>query len=70
MAKVINCACGETIRGETDSEVLDNAEEHVREGTPTWPTNFRARPSQGWSRTTDRCGRGRIRRARDIRPAR
>ena len=31
MAKVINCACGETIRGETDSEVLDIAEEHVRE---------------------------------------
>jgi predicted small metal-binding protein len=31
MAKAINCACGETIRGETEDEVLDNAEEHVRE---------------------------------------
>ena len=31
MAKVINCACGETIRGETDDEVLDNAEAHVQE---------------------------------------
>jgi predicted small metal-binding protein len=31
VAKVINCACGETIRGETENEVLDNAEEHVRE---------------------------------------
>jgi predicted small metal-binding protein len=30
MAKVINCACGETVRGETEDEVLDNAEEHVR----------------------------------------
>jgi hypothetical protein len=30
VAKVINCACGETIRGETEKEVLDNAEEHVR----------------------------------------
>jgi predicted small metal-binding protein len=31
MAKVINCACGVTIRGETEDEVLDNAEEHVRQ---------------------------------------
>jgi predicted small metal-binding protein len=31
MAKVINCACGATIRGETEEEVLDNAEAHVRE---------------------------------------
>jgi predicted small metal-binding protein len=30
MAKMINCACGETIRGENEDEVLDNAEEHVR----------------------------------------
>jgi predicted small metal-binding protein len=30
MAKVINCACGTSIRGETEDEVLDNAEEHVR----------------------------------------
>jgi predicted small metal-binding protein len=31
MAKVINCACGATIRGETEDEVLDNAEAHVQE---------------------------------------
>jgi predicted small metal-binding protein len=31
MAKVINCACGETIRGETEDEVLDSAERHVQE---------------------------------------
>ncbi|MGB2874686.1 MAG: DUF1059 domain-containing protein [Gaiellaceae bacterium] len=30
MAKLINCACGATIRGESEDEVLDNAEEHVR----------------------------------------
>ena len=31
MAKKIDCACGETIRGETEEEVLDNAEAHVQE---------------------------------------
>jgi len=31
LAKVINCACGETIRGETEDEVLNNAEAHVQE---------------------------------------
>jgi len=31
MAKVINCACGETIRGESEDEVLDKAEQHVRD---------------------------------------
>jgi predicted small metal-binding protein len=31
VAKVINCACGATIRGETEEQVLDNAEAHVQE---------------------------------------
>ena len=31
MAKKIDCACGETIRGETEDEVLDSAEVHVQE---------------------------------------
>jgi predicted small metal-binding protein len=31
VAKKIDCACGETIRGETEDEVLDNAEAHVQE---------------------------------------
>jgi predicted small metal-binding protein len=31
MAKVINCACGETIRAETEDEVLDKAERHVQD---------------------------------------
>ena len=30
MPKVINCVCGETVRGETEDEVLEKAEEHVR----------------------------------------
>ena len=31
MAKMINCPCGETMRGETEEEVLDRAEQHVQE---------------------------------------
>jgi predicted small metal-binding protein len=34
MAKVIDCECGMTIRGETDDEVLDQAEQHVQENHP------------------------------------
>ncbi len=34
MAKQINCPCGETIRGETDDELVANAEEHVRNVHP------------------------------------
>jgi predicted small metal-binding protein len=40
MAKVINCACGATIRGETEDEVLDNAEEHVRTAHPDMVDQF------------------------------
>ena len=29
MAKVINCECGQTVRGETDDELVANVEEHV-----------------------------------------
>ena len=31
MAKMINCPCGETMRGETEDQVLDRAEQHVQE---------------------------------------
>lgn len=34
VARVINCECGRTIRGETDEEVVANAEGHVREDHP------------------------------------
>ena len=40
MAKVINCACGETIRGESEDEVLDSAQEHVRNEHPDMVDQF------------------------------
>ncbi|MDQ4145008.1 MAG: DUF1059 domain-containing protein [Actinomycetota bacterium] len=34
MPKVINCECGYLVRGETDDEVVANAEEHLRLNHP------------------------------------
>jgi predicted small metal-binding protein len=34
MAKHINCECGYVIRGETDDELVANAERHMRESHP------------------------------------
>ncbi len=34
MAKVVNCPCGETVRGETDDELVSNVEAHVRDKHP------------------------------------
>lgn len=34
MAKLINCQCGRTIRGETEDEVIQQAEQHIRESHP------------------------------------
>jgi predicted small metal-binding protein len=34
MAKVINCECGYTVRGETDEELLGNAQQHMRDAHP------------------------------------
>jgi predicted small metal-binding protein len=34
MAKLINCECGRTIRGESDDEVIAQAEEHIKESHP------------------------------------
>ena len=34
MTKVIKCECGETLRGETDDELLDRTMQHVREQHP------------------------------------
>lgn len=31
MAKVINCDCGHVVRGETDDELVANAQKHARE---------------------------------------
>jgi predicted small metal-binding protein len=34
MAKEVNCPCGETLRGETDDELVTNVEQHVQKDHP------------------------------------
>ncbi len=34
MARVINCECGQVIRGETDEELIARATDHVNENHP------------------------------------
>jgi len=34
MAKLINCECGQVVRGETDEELLAAAEDHVNRDHP------------------------------------
>ncbi|MFL5951466.1 MAG: DUF1059 domain-containing protein [Gaiellaceae bacterium] len=34
MAKEINCPCGETVRGESDDELVTNVEGHVQDKHP------------------------------------
>ena len=34
MAKVVNCECGEVVRGETDDELVANVERHVTQRHP------------------------------------
>lgn len=34
MSKVIHCECGHDVRGESESEVLERAQEHVRTAHP------------------------------------
>jgi predicted small metal-binding protein len=34
MAKVVNCECGTTVRGETDDELVSGVEAHVRQDHP------------------------------------
>ena len=34
MAKVINCQCGATVRGETDDDVVAAAEQHMKTEHP------------------------------------
>jgi predicted small metal-binding protein len=31
MAKVINCECGVVVRGDTDDDLVSNAQQHARE---------------------------------------
>ena len=34
MAKLINCECGQVVRGETDDELVAAAEEHINRHHP------------------------------------
>ena len=34
MPKLINCECGEVVRGETDDELVANAEAHIHRHHP------------------------------------
>jgi predicted small metal-binding protein len=34
MSKLINCECGQVVRGETDDELVENAEEHINRDHP------------------------------------
>jgi predicted small metal-binding protein len=34
MSKLINCECGQVVRGETDDELVKNAEEHINRDHP------------------------------------
>lgn len=34
MGKLINCECGQVVRGETDDELVANAEGHIRQNHP------------------------------------
>lgn len=34
MAKLINCECGQVVRGESDDELIANAEAHIRRDHP------------------------------------
>lgn len=34
MAKLINCECGQVVRGDTDDELVANAEAHINRDHP------------------------------------
>jgi predicted small metal-binding protein len=34
VAKKIDCPCGETVRGDSDDELIANTEEHIRDKHP------------------------------------
>jgi predicted small metal-binding protein len=34
MARVLNCECGFTVRGQDDDELLENVEQHIKEQHP------------------------------------
>jgi predicted small metal-binding protein len=34
VSKLINCECGQVVRGDTDDELVKNAEEHINANHP------------------------------------
>ena len=34
MTKILKCECGVTVRGDTDDEVVEKAEDHIRQNHP------------------------------------
>jgi hypothetical protein len=34
MTQVVNCPCGETVKGENDDEIVANVEAHVQQAHP------------------------------------
>ena len=50
MAKIANCECGYVARGETDDEVLDDLESHIRHNHPEMVARSTARSSSTSSR--------------------
>jgi hypothetical protein len=34
MARIVNCECGEVVRGESDDELVENVEAHVARNHP------------------------------------
>jgi predicted small metal-binding protein len=48
MAKQITCECGVVLRGETDSEVMGGAREHMRADHPELLDKVSDADLQGW----------------------
>ena len=48
MAKVINCECGLTLRGETEDEVMQKAQAHMEESHPDLVGTVSADEVRGW----------------------
>jgi len=48
MAKLINCQCGQTVRGADEQEVLEQAEEHIRQHHPELVDTVTAEQLLAW----------------------
>ena len=48
MAKLINCECGQAIRGETDEEVTALAEQHIQANHPELVGSVSPEQLQDW----------------------